>query len=138
VIPLNIKRFIIAVISVFVCFPVLDFLIHFIILGPTYQEYKDLWRPDMMSKMWIMYITSFVLSFLFVYIFKKGYEGKGLAEGIRYGIILGLLINTLGAFNQYAVYPVSFSLALKWFIYGMIEFIICGMVAALIYKPKKT
>lgn len=135
---MNVKRFIIAVIVLFLCFQVLDFIIHFIILGPTYQEYKDLWRTDMMSKMWIMYATSFVLSILFVYIFAKGYEGKGLAEGIRYGIVIGLLINSLGAFNQYAVYPVSFSLALKWFIYGMIEFIICGIVVAVLYKHKKT
>lgn len=134
---LNTKRFIIAVIAVFVSFQILDFIIHFIILGPTYQEYKDLWRPDMLSKVWIMYISSFILSVLFVYIFAKGYEGKGLAEGIRYGIIVGLLIYAVGVLNQYAVYPISFSLAVKWFIYGMIEFIICGIVAAWIYRAKK-
>ena len=134
---LNTKRFIIAVIAVFVSFQILDFIIHFIILGPTYQEYKDLWRPDMMSKLWIMYISSFILSFLFIYIFAKGYEGRGLAEGIRYGIIIGLLIYAVGALNQYAVYPISFSLAVKWFVYGMIEFIICGIVAAWIYRAKK-
>ena len=134
---LNAKRFIIAVIAVFVSFQILDFIIHFIILGPTYQDYKDLWRPDMMSKLWIMYISSFILSFLFIYIFAKGYEGRGLAEGIRYGIIIGLLIYAVGALNQYAVYPISFSLAVKWFVYGMIEFIICGIVAAWIYRAKK-
>jgi hypothetical protein len=138
VIILNAKRFIITVIAVFLCFWILDFIIHFIILGPTYQDYKELWRPDMMSKVWIMYISSFVLSLLFVYIFTKGYEGKGLREGIRYGLIIGLLFNGVGAFNQYAVYPISFSLAVKWFVYGMIEFIICGVVAAWLYRPKKS
>ena len=135
---MNIKKFIISVIAVFLCFQVLDILIHWVILGPTYQEHKDLWRPDMMSTMWIMYITSFILSILFVYIFVKGYEGKGIAEGIRYGIIIGILFNGVGAFNQYAVYPISFSLAVKWFIYGTIEFIICGIIVSAIYRPKSS
>jgi hypothetical protein len=46
-------------------------------------------------------------------------------------------MNAVGIFNQYAVYPVPFTLALQWFIYGMIEFVICGLIAAMIYKPKK-
>ena len=134
---MNVKRFVVAVIVVFISFQILDFVIHGIILAPTYANLKSLWRLDMMSKMWIMYVTSFILSFLFVYIFTKGYEGRGLGEGIRYGLLIGLLINAVGAFNQYTVYPVPFTLALQWFIYGMIEFVICGIIAALIYKPKK-
>jgi tryptophan-rich sensory protein len=135
---MNVKRYIGASITVFVSFQVLDFIIHGIILAPTYEALKDVWRQDMMSKMWIMYITSLVLSFLFAYVFTKGYEGKGIAEGIRYGIIIGLLMNVVGMFNQYVVYPIPFSLALKWFIFGTIEFVACGIVASLIYKPKTT
>ncbi len=133
---MNIKRFVYACIAVFVTFQVLDFIIHGIILGPTYESLKDVWRPDMMSKMWIMYITSLVLSLLFVYIFTKGYEGKGIAEGIRYGIIIGLLMNAVGMFSQYVVYPIPLSLAIQWFVFGMIEFLICGIVVALVYRPK--
>lgn len=86
--------------------------------------------------MWIMYITSFIFAVLFVYIFTKGYENAGIAEGVRYGLIVGLLMNVVGMFNQYAIYPVPFNLVLQWFVYGMIQFIIYGIVAALIYKPK--
>jgi uncharacterized PurR-regulated membrane protein YhhQ (DUF165 family) len=133
---MNIKRLIVASIAVFILFQVLDFIIHGVILRSTYETLKDVWRPDMMAKMWIMYIVSFIFSFLFVYVFTKGYEGRGIAEGIRYGILIGLLVN-ICVFYQYVVYPVPFSLALQWFIYGMIEFILCGIVAALIYKPKE-
>jgi hypothetical protein len=86
--------------------------------------------------MWIFYPIGLVMSFLFVYIFIKGYEGKGILEGLRYGIWIGLFMNLPSAFGQYAIYPVPFSLAIQWFIYGMIEFIILGLVAAAIYKPK--
>ena len=133
---MNVKRFVVAVIVVFITFQIFDFIIHRIILAPTYQKLESLWRPDMMSKMWIFHVTSFVVSLLFVFIFTKGYEGRGIGEGIRYGLLIGLLMNVAGIFNQYAVYPIPFTLIFQWFIYGMIVFIICGIIAALIYKPK--
>ena len=57
-------------------------------------------------------------------------------EGVRYGIIVGLFMNAIGMFIQYVMYPIPFSLSLQWFIYGMIEFIVCGIIAALMYKRK--
>jgi len=133
---MNGKRFILASIVVFVVYEITNWIVHSLILSGVYQRLQSLWRPDMMDKMWIMYVTAFIFSFLFVYIFTKGYEGKGVAEGFRYGLYIGLLMNIVGMFNQYAVYPVPLSLTIQWFIYGMIQFIIIGIVTALIYRPK--
>jgi len=133
---MNRKRFILASIVVFVVYEITNWIVHSLILSGVYQRLQSLWRPDMMDKMWIMYVTAFIFSFLFVYIFTKGYEGKGVAEGFRYGLYIGLLMNIVGMFNQYAVYPVPLSLTIQWFIYGMIQFIIIGIVTALIYRPK--
>ena len=88
---------------------------------------------------WVQIVTfAFVFvfaSFLFVFIFTKGYEGKGIGEGVRYGIIIGLFATIPMSFGSYSVMPMTFSLALGWFIYGMIEYIILGIVVALLYKP---
>ena len=130
---MNLKRFIIASIAVFVAFEIIDAIIHMGILGKTYQSIT-IWRPDMMSKMWIMHIGSLLLAFLFTYIFIKGYENKGIVEGLRFGIIIGLFANIPYGFYSYAMYPLPFSLCLQWFIYGMIEFSICGLITAAIYK----
>ena len=56
-------------------------------------------------------------------------------EGVRYGLIIGLFFLIPSAFGQYATYPIPFSLAVQWFVYGLIEFIIFGIIAAVIYKP---
>ncbi len=133
---MNIKRYVLAGIAVFATFQVCDMIIHGQILMQTYASLPSLWRPDMMSLMWVMLITGVVLSFLFVYVFVKGYEARGILEGVRYGLIIGIMMNGVGAFNQYVIYPVPFSLAIQWFAYGMIEFIIAGVVAAAIYRPK--
>ncbi len=135
---MNVKRFIIASLAVFAGFEIIDTIVHVGILSKTYQSLNNVWRPDMMSKMWIMHLGSIILAFLFTYIFIRGYENKGIAEGVRYGIIIGLFSNIPYGFYSYAMYPIPFSLCLQWFAYGMIEFIICGLIAAAIYKPIKT
>lgn len=132
---MNIKRFILAAIAVFVTFQALDFIIHGWILSSTYATLMHLWRPDMMSLMWIMYLSSFFMSFMFVYIFTKGYENRGIMEGLRFGVVIGLFMNVIGMFSQYAMYPIPFSLTIQWLLYGMAEFIIAGIVAAAVYRP---
>lgn len=132
---MNLKKFLTGGIVIFIIFQLLDFLVHNIILGNTYMSMTNVWRPDMMSKMWIMYASSFVFSFLMMYVFIKGYEARGIMEGVRFGIVIGLMTNGMGAFYQYAVYPLPFSLIIQWFLYGLVEFIIAGVAASLIYKP---
>ncbi len=134
---MNVKRFIAASLLVFLAFELIDTIVHMGILAKTYQSMAYLWRPDMMSKMWIMHAGSLILSFLFTYIFIRGYENKGIAEGFRYGIIIGLFSNIPYGFYSYVMYPLPVWLCLQWFIYGMAEFIICGMIAAAVYKPNK-
>ncbi|MBU3914809.1 hypothetical protein KKA14_04680 [bacterium] len=113
-----------------------DPIIHGVILGKSYSALQHVWRPDMMSKMWIMFINSFMFAILFVYIFSKGHEGKGILEGVRYGVITGFFVYIFSIINQYVVYPISFMLVFQWGVFGMIQFIIFGIVTALIYKPK--
>ncbi len=133
---MNIKRFVWASIAVFLAFEVLDTIVHMGILGKTYQTLSDVFRADMMSKLWIIHIGSLLMAFLFMYIFVRGCENKGLMEGVRYGIIIGLFSAFPYGFYSYAMYPLPFSLCLQWFVYAMIEFILCGILAAYIYKPK--
>ncbi len=133
---MNTKRFLAGGLAIFVIFQICDFVIHGLILGDVYMSMTNVWRPDMMSLMWIMYLSSFVFSYLMMFVFIKGYEDRGLPEGIRFGIIIGLMTNIMGAFYQYAVYPLPFSLVLQWAGYGLVEFILAGIAAAMIYKPK--
>jgi hypothetical protein len=66
-------------------------------------------------------------------IFSKGYTGKGIGEGLRYGFWVGLLMATPMAYDSYASYPLPYSLALQWFIYGMIQYVILGAIVAMVY-----
>lgn len=134
---MNSKRFVTAFIVIFVVLELTNYLIHGVILSSTYasEGVKELFRPDMMSNMWIIWVTDIIWSFFFVFFFVKGYENKGIMEGLRYGFYMGIFFAMVSAYQTYAMYPIPYSLAFEWFIYGLIQFIILGYIVAMIYKP---
>ncbi len=132
---MNVKRYLAASVAVFIGAQVLEYLIHNVILRSLYEETKHLWRPDMESKMWIMWVVGLITSFLFVYIFSMGYERKGIMEGFRFGLVIGLFTALPMGYGTYVVIPIPYELAFKWFLYGTAEAIVLGIIAALVYKP---
>jgi hypothetical protein len=137
---MNTKKFVLAFILVFVLVEITNYIIHMAILGPVYasDEVKVLFRTqeEMMDKLWIMYILDLVWSFFFVFFFVKGYENKGIFEGLRFGLYIALFFYLVSVYGQYTVYPIPYYLALQWFLYGLVQALILGAAAALVYKPK--
>ena len=131
------KKILIGFVAVFVTLEVLDAIIHGGILMGTYAAMQHTWRPDMMNKLWILHFVKIVTAFFFALIFSKGYENKGIMEGVRYGFYVGMIVSSGFAFGSYASFPVHYQLALQWFFYSLVEYIIAGVVIALIFGQKK-
>ncbi|TSA15425.1 hypothetical protein D4R75_15025 [bacterium] len=91
------KKLWIGFVTVFVTTQVLEGFVNFFLLDPIYSSYSHIWRPISEMKLWMLPVTGMFFSFFFVFIFSKGYEGKGISEGIRYGfyVALWLLFRTL-------------------------------------------
>ncbi len=134
---MNVKRFGLACVAVYVVYHVMSFAVNMGFLGETYQALSAVWRPEaeMMSKTWIMFFTSAVWTVLFCYIFTRGYEGRGPMEGVRYGLMMGLMIGIPYAYESYMIYPITLFLAHAWAATSMVMGIVCGLVLALVYKP---
>ncbi len=116
---------------VFVVFVVLNFLIHTVLLKAAYEEPNMPWRSPDDVMAWLIILVYFIFSFFFVFVFGKGYEGKGMMEGVRYGFYIGVMVFLPYAYVNYAVFPdIPYPVALQWFIYGVIEFVIAGAVLA--------
>ena len=130
------KKVLMSFIAVFITMEILSFVVNGLILSATYEATKALWRTDMNSLMWIFHVLTFVGSFFFTLIFSKGYEGKGMMEGVRYGTYIGIWMSIGMAYGTYAMIPIPYSLALQWFIYGVIQYIIAGVVVAQVYGMK--
>jgi hypothetical protein len=89
---MNWKRFFVASLVIFVVIQAMEFIINNVFMKTAYESLSSLWRPNMMSKMWVMYIIEVLVSLLFTYIFIKGREKKGISEGVRYGILIWLFV----------------------------------------------
>lgn len=131
------KRFWMAFFACYIVAQALGFLIHNVLLMDSYKALAHVWRPEaeMNAKMWIFFVTSFISILLFCYIFTKGYESKGLMEGLRYGGLIGLFVSVPMAYDSYVIYPLPYTMALKWFLGGMVYWLALGATLALVYRP---
>ena len=129
------KKVWIGFVAVFMTIAVLDWFVNDVVLASTYQDesMKQLWRSPAEMKIWMFYLVYLVVAFFFALIFSRGYEGNGIMEGVRYGFYVGMLMAVPMAFASYASMPISFSLAIQWFISGIVEYVIAGIVLALVW-----
>ncbi len=133
---MNWKKFWLAALVVYVVLAITELIIHSLILKGHYMLPGFRAETEMGGFLWVFWVIGIVFSFFFTFIFAKGYEGRGLCEGVRYGFYIGLLICFTGAFTQFVMYDIPYALVWYWIILGVIQMILCGIAAALIYKPK--
>ena len=119
--------------AVFVATLLLDFVIHGVLMGSQYEATKDLWRPDMMDLTWISWVISLIVAVCLSWTFAKGYTGKGIIEGVRFGVIVGLMLSVGMAYGTYMSFAIPYTMALQWFLYGIVKYILLGIVLALVY-----
>ena len=135
---MNWKKLLLAFIAVYVVGSVYGYVVHGVILDETYQALSEIWRPDMDSLMWVQMVTALFFCFFFVYVFAKGYEGKGIMEGVRFGLVIWAFFAIPSIYGQYMIYPLPYSLVLKWLFSELIALVLYGIITALIYKPLGT
>jgi hypothetical protein len=131
------KTFWIGFVAVFVVMQGLGYVIHEVMMGDTYERLASIFRPEaeMNDMMWMMMVSGAVTIFMFCYIFTRGYEGKGIMEGVRFGALIGFLMAGPIAIDPHVIYPVPADVASIWLISGIATLMIAGAVFAAIYKP---
>ena len=86
--------------------------------------------------MWMFWLGYLVFAPFFALIYAKGYEkGKpGLAQGIRCGLYVGLMLSVMHSFGWYVILPIPLALAWYWFAAIVVEFVVAGAAAGLVYS----
>ncbi len=132
---MNIKRFAICSLVGFAFVFAYEFVIHGILLVPTYEQTPQLWRPMKEYESFMPLATTMQLltTAVLCFIYTRHYEGKGLGEGMRFGIMMGLLLGLM-QFSSYAWMPISMMLAGSWLVVTLVKTIGLGVIFSLIYK----
>lgn len=133
---MNIKRLILAILAGWVAVFATDFLIHHLWLGPVYEATKTLWRPEdeMHTRICWMFLAQFLIVATFVIVWAKGFAGRSIGTGISFGLLMGVFQQTW-AIILFVVLPMPGDLAVKWFVGGLAQAVLLGIVASLVYKP---
>lgn len=134
---MNTKRFWLAFVAVYVVYHFFGWVVHGVWLAPAYDQVEGVFRSEeeMNALTWVFFVTSLVMVWAFCFIFTRGYENRGIGEGVRYGLYMGLFMMILQAFDSYAIYPLPYGLVLNWFLSGIVMFIVMGIVLAAVYRP---
>ena len=136
---MNLKRWVLATLGAFVVIAMADFVIHEVWLGEFYRMHAEWWRPadEMKARMGCMFTSHFLLAALLTVVYSKGYElGKGgLGQGLRFGLLMGLLLFLPKTFMMHFVYPYPVSLLVSWLIGEVIEVTLAGLMIGALYKP---
>ncbi|MGA2297518.1 MAG: hypothetical protein ABSG15_08230 [FCB group bacterium] len=132
------KKFIIGVIVVFIALEVMDFILHGLLLKGLYMQSAAIWRKpeDMMHLMWVIYVSTFLSTIGFVYIYYKLIGNKSPFRGVWYGLTYGFAVGVGMGYSTYAMLPMPYGLAVSWFIGSIVEYGIAGWLAGLIIKEK--
>ncbi len=135
---MNVKRYILTSLAVFVFVYLLEFLFHGLFMADSYMAHAELLRPsaEQMSYMPFMALGFVILAFGFTFIFVQGYEGKGMAEGLRFGLYAGIAFSVSTNLINYAVFPRPRSWVVSWIVGETVILMLAGALAALIYKPR--
>jgi hypothetical protein len=129
-------RILIGFLVVFVATQVFEGFVNLYLLFPITSQLSYIWRPVVEAKLWMLPFTGMFFSFFFTYVFSKGYENKGIAEGIRYGAIVAMMVALPHAYGTYALMQIPYAVALQWFIYGAIEYVLAGILLAIVFKKR--
>ena len=135
---MNTVRYVWGSLAVFVFFYLYEWLVHGVILASWYQEGLHLLRPEEQMGAFMAWMTLgiLILAFGFCLVFLKGYEGNGIAEGVRYGIYVALAFGISTYLINYSVFPHPGQWVLAWIVAAIIQMMLGGAIFAAIYKPK--
>lgn len=107
------------------------------LMADLYGAHQSVFRPDAEMNMVLGFGASLLGFFVFAYMYAKGYEGtSGVQEGLRFGVLVGLLFLCFGAIWNYVALQVSGALGVAWAVDGMVEMAIYGTLVGLIYRPR--
>lgn len=130
---MNAKKMLQAWLAGFVVMYVISFIWYLLIIAPyNAEQFAAVARAEM--SMTLITLGYLVLTFLMSYIYPIGFKGGApLQEGLRFGLLLGLVVSIPTALIFSGAYNMPFVANLIDAVYHTVEITIGATVMALIY-----
>ena len=135
---MNYARLVLAAVAATVFDAVYGFLVYGMLIAPEFAKYPGVYRSNEAGQAFLplMFGGVFIAIVAAAIIYAKGYEGgSGLAEGVRFGFLLGVFVVFAFAGVNYAVLIINKKLAVMAAAAGFVEWLGVGTIIGLVYKP---
>jgi hypothetical protein len=124
------RRFALACVVLFLVALAWNALLHLVLLRDVEAAVRRLYRPDLGDRMGLSLLLTACIVMLFVWGYGRFARDGSVREGVRYGVFFGLLAGVLVDLNQYVLFPIPGWLALLWFLGGLAEFAVYGVIVS--------
>jgi hypothetical protein len=132
---MNTKKMVIALFASFIVMFLLAGLWHMVIMADLYSGPNSLVEP----MLYFIALGYFVLALIMTYIYPKGYKGgKPVIEGLKFGILMGLLWILPLSLVLYGVMGGSGTVIIVDVIWHVVEQGIGGIVIGLVYGSQSS
>ena len=135
---MNYARLGLAAVAATVFDAIYGFLVYGILIAPEFAKYPGVYRSNEAGQAFLplMFGGLFIAIAAAAIIYAKGYEGgSGVAEGARFGFLLGVFMVFAFAGVNYAVLIINRKLAVMTAAAGFLEWFGVGTIIGLVYKP---
>jgi len=134
---MNYPRVALAAVVAWIVSVAVGYFVNSYLLMDLYAAHETVFRPQAEMNLLLGFGAQLLAFFVFAYMYAKGYEGtSGLQEGLRFGVLIGLLILGFASAWNYAVLRVSDALGMAWMIDGLVEMSLYGIIVGLVYRPR--
>ena len=133
---MDVRRFIVGSVVAFIFVSAFEFLFHGVILAGTYEATAEVWRPEGEHKMPFLIGSQLLFAIAAVFFFTRNYQGRRIGEGVRFGLYVGLILASV-KLAEYCYLPIPGGLLVAWLIADLLKGLGTGIVASLIYRPKR-
>ncbi len=134
----NTGRLMLTGVLLIVAYIMMEGFVHGYLLKDMYQATASVWRSemDMQQMMWIMMVGEGIFAFMFAVIYACGFVANKprLGQGFRFGSLVALFLIPAMSLSWYVILPIPSILAVYWFVAGVAEMIILGLIAGVVYK----
>ena len=137
---MNYARLAMAAVAATVFDAVYGFGVYGTLLAPEFAKYPEVYRSNEagMAFLPMMFVGLFFAMVAAAMIYAKGYEGgSGLAEGVRFGLLLGVFVVLAFVFVNYATLIINRKLTGMVAVAAFVEWALIGTIIGLVYKPAK-
>jgi len=131
------KKFMISVVAIFILSMAIGFVVHGFMLRGEYAQLPGLFRAetDAAGHFGWMIMANALIALGFVWIYRRGRENRPfLAQGLRYGVAIAVLMTIPMYLIYYAVQPMPGVVVLKQIVFDTIGVLLMGVVVAWIHK----